>query len=78
MTRRHAIGTLLARGLVGLLLGLLAATASHAAGTHTPVGAAHQPIRIAGHPVQAVLTCGFAQTNVTQNLVDRLTGWSRS
>ena len=66
MTRRHAIGTLLVRGLVGLLLGLLAATVSHAAGTLTPVGAAHQPIRIADHTVRVVITNGFAQTEVTQ------------
>lgn len=66
MIRGHAIGTLLVRRLVGLLLGLLAATASHAAGTLTPVGAAHQPIRIADHHVRVVITNGFAQTEVTQ------------
>lgn len=63
VTRGHAIGT-----LVGLLLGLLAATASHAAGTLTPVGAAHQPIRIADHQVRVVITNGFAETEVTQTV----------
>ena len=78
VTGRHAIGALLARGLGGLLLSLLAATASHAAGTLTPVGAAPQPIRIADHPVRVVVTNGFAQTDVNQISLGRLTDWSRS
>jgi hypothetical protein len=59
--RRRGPSSVRALGLVGLLFGHLAATASHAAGTLTPVGAAHQPIRIAAdHQVGEALTNGFA------------------
>jgi hypothetical protein len=73
VTRRHALGMLLARGLVGFLLGLLATTASHAAGMLAPVGVPHHPIRIANEKDLAALSHGFTQTEVAQNLVGRLT-----
>jgi hypothetical protein len=77
-TGRHALGMRLARGLGGLLLSLLAATASHAAGMLTPVGIPQQPIWIADDKDRAALSHDFTQTAVAQNLVSRLTSWSRS
>jgi hypothetical protein len=76
--RHHLIALLLARGLVGLLLSLLAATGSHGADVLTPVGAVHRPIRIADHQGPAALSHGFTRIEVAQNFVDQLTGRFRS
>jgi ferric-dicitrate binding protein FerR (iron transport regulator) len=92
--RRHVVGMLLAQALLGLLLGLFAAIASHAGGTRTAQGATREPVWTADHQVH--LNPASSLSDVFQTFQDpdpdlavgfgrlallsfgRLTGWSRS
>jgi hypothetical protein len=85
---------LLARALLGLLLGLLAALASHAGGRPTADGATREPVRTADPRVHLNPAGGFSDAARTfhepnsdpaVDLSDlalpsfgRLTSWSRS
>jgi hypothetical protein len=92
--RRHVVAVLLARALLGLLLGLLAAIASHAGGTRTAEDATRAPVWTADHQVHLNPASGLG--DVFQTFQDpnpdlaagfgrlallsfgRLTSWSRS
>jgi hypothetical protein len=91
---RHVVAVLLARALLGLLLGLVAAIASHAGGRSTADGAAREPVWTADHQVH--LNPASSLSDVFQTFQDpnpdlaagfghlalpslgRLTSWSRS
>ena len=94
MRRRHVVAMLLARVLLGLLLGLLAAIVSHADGRSTADGATRAPAWTVDHQVHLNPASGLS--DVFQTFQDpnsdlaagfgrlallsfgRLTGWSRS
>jgi hypothetical protein len=91
---RHVVWMLVARALLGLLLGLLAAFARHAGGRSTADGATREPAWTADHQVHPNPASGLAdvfQTFQDPNpdlaagfgrlalpSVGRLTSWSRS
>lgn len=94
MRSRHVVAVLLARALLGLLLGLLAAIASHARGTRTAEDATRAPVWTADD--QLYLNTASSLSDVFQTFQDpdpdlavgfgrlallsfgRLTSWSRS
>jgi hypothetical protein len=91
---RHVVWMLVARALLGLLLGLLAAFARHAGGRSTADGATREPVWTADH--QAHLNPASGVGDVFQTFQDpdpdlavgfgrlallsfgRITSWSRS
>ena len=94
MRSRHVVAVLLARALLGLLLGLVAAIASHAGGRSTADGAAREPVWTADHQVHLNPASGVGDVFQTFKDPDpdlavgfgrlallsfgRLTSWSRS
>ena len=94
VSSRHVVAMLVARALLGLLLGLLAAIASHAGGRPTADGATREPVWTADHQVHLNPASGLS--DVFQTFQDpnpdlavgfdplavpsfgRLTSWSRS